>query len=217
VGSSDRRIDAATRRARASLLELGDEARRHRIEHGLSQARVARAVGVSRAQVGRIERGETPNVSVRALARLLAAVGMDLSVRAYPGGEPIRDAAHVALLRRLRQMAGAAWAWTTEVAIGPAGDRRAWDATISHGGIVIGVEAETRVRDLQAVLRRVTLKQHDSGVSRVVLLLADTRSNRRVVREFAPELHEAFPVQAGLATGALRAGTDPGGNAIVLL
>ena len=217
VGTRERTVDAASRRSKAAVAAVGEEIRRARLEHGLSQAAVGAAAGVSRSQVSRIERGGVLNVSVRVLARLAAAVGLDLSVRAYPGGEPIRDAPHVALLRRLRAAVGNGWAWRAEVPVGPEGDQRAWDAVLARREVRVAVEAETRVRDFQALVRRVALKQRDSGVASVLLLLTDTRWNRRIVREFAIEWREAFPVDRRRALASLSAGEDPGGNAIVLL
>ena len=69
-------------------------------------------------------------------------------------------------------------------------DQRAWDAvitTVAQAGdgrprrCLIGVEAETRLRDLQALQRRLALKRRDGGVDRVILLVADTRSNRAIL------------------------------------
>ena len=60
-------------------------------------------------------------------------------------------------------------------------DFRAWDAVVSGVGWTIGVEAETHVRDLQALERRLALKQRDGAMSLVILLLADTRHHRELM------------------------------------
>ncbi len=78
------------------------------------------------------------------------------------------------------------------------------------------VEAETRLDDLQALERRVRIKQRDLRIRRVILLVADTRHNRSVVTAH-PELVERFPVTMRACLAALRAGRDPGGDSIVLL
>ena len=98
-----------------------------------------------------------------------------------------------------------------------AGDMRAWDAEIRGARVRIGVEAETRVTDLQALLRRIALKARDSGVDRVLLLLAETRTNRAFVREFHDVLASDYPVAGRVALAELAAGHDPGGNAVVML
>jgi hypothetical protein len=97
------------------------------------------------------------------------------------------------------------------------GDRRAWDAVISGVGFRIGVEAETRIRDVQELLRRIALKKRDGGVDRVILLVADTRANRATLRAFDAVLKSSFPVSSRDALAALGSGRDPGGDAIVIL
>ena len=78
------------------------------------------------------------------------------------------------------------------------------------------VDAETVLDDIQAVERRVTLKQRDGGVEHVILLVADTRRNRRALRA-APAAFGAFSRDARTVLRALRRGDGPGTSAIVLL
>jgi hypothetical protein len=99
------------------------------------------------------------------------------------------------------------------------GDLRAWDAVWTHRatGLRIHVEAETRLGDVQALLRRLALKRRDGGVARLVLVVADTRTDRAVVRAAAAELAGAFPAEIRQAMVGLRAGTDPGADVMLLL
>jgi transcriptional regulator with XRE-family HTH domain len=151
--------------------ELMREARESRFGYGLSQDDVARAIGMSRSRYSRIERGLVPTVSLVTAAEMLAVVGLDLSVRTYPSGEPIRDAAHAALLERLRRLLHGSLRWRTEVPLPDPRERRAWDAVVSGRDAIglwqMGVEAETRPRDLQALERRLALKERDGGVDAV--------------------------------------------------
>jgi transcriptional regulator with XRE-family HTH domain len=185
----------------------------------MSQQALADQVGVSRARVSRIERDEEPDVPAWLLARMAVHVGLDLSVKTYPGGDPILDAAQQRLLGRLRKRLGDAWAWQFEVALPIPGDLRAWDSvgTCAGNGLVIHVEAETRIDDIQALLRRIGRKCRDGGATRVLLVVADTRHNREVVEAAAAELREMFPADPRYALGALAGGKDPGANALVLL
>lgn len=212
-----RSFDRATDRARQQFTDFVRELRTARVDRGLSLDDVGRAVGLSPAQVSRIERALVPSVSVLQLARLSSAVGLDLTVRAYPGGEAIRDAAHAALLDRFRAKLHRSLAWRTEVPLPIPGDPRAWDATIRGTGWILGIEAETRPRDLQALERRIALKRRDGGVDRVVLLLGDSRHNRSLLRDHADALLVHFPVPGRRALELLGAGVDPGGSAVVLL
>jgi hypothetical protein len=148
---------------------------------------------------------------------LLAVVGLELSVRAYPAGQPIRDAAHRALLERLRARVSSAIAWRFEVPLGRTGDQRAWDAVLLMGSSQIAVEAETRPRDVQALQRRIALKRRDDpGIASVILLLADTRHNRSLFRECGEAFRADLPLAATEIMAALKVGRDPGGSGVVL-
>lgn len=217
MGTKQRAVDLGAARARSFVAEMGAELRRAREEHGLSQSAVGRAAGISSSQVSRIERGQTKCLSIRQIARLLAVVGLELSVRAYPAGQPIRDAAHRALLERLRARVSPAIAWRFEVPLGRTGDQRAWDAVLLIGSSQIAVEAETRPRDVQALQRRISLKRRDDpGIASVVLLLADTRYNRSLFREYGEAFLADLPLAATEIMAALKVGRDPGGSGIVL-
>jgi transcriptional regulator with XRE-family HTH domain len=196
---------------------LGRELREARLNRGLSQAVAGRAIDVSASTWSRFERGAATGVSVVDLARALAVVGLDLGVRAYPGGQPVRDHAHLALLARLRRSLGPGARWHTEVPLPLPGDHRAWDALIVIERVRIGVEAETRVRDLQELERRLALKHRDGAVDHVILLLAATRHNRLLVREQGERLLASFPVAGRAALERLAMPADPGGSAIILL
>lgn len=195
----------------------GREIRLARIGVGLSMRAVAPAAGVSRTTVWRIERGKATEVPLSSLSRVAAAVGLEASLRLFPAGDPIRDAAHVELLGRLRARINTDLRWRTEVPLPIVGDRRAWDATIAGLGFVIGVEAETRIRDLQAVSRRVNVKRRDGELDHVILLISDTRANRIALRLGEADLREAFPVSQRACLRALREGRDPGGSSIIVL
>jgi transcriptional regulator with XRE-family HTH domain len=216
MGTRERPIDRANRLSATLLAEAGREIRLARIGAGLSQCQVARAAGVSHPTVSRIERGKAPTVSVLVLARVCAAVGLDLSLRLFLGDDPIRDAAHVRLLERLRVHLHPALRWQSEVPLPLPGDRRAWDATIRGEGFTLGVEAETRIRDAQAVVRKTNLKQRDGRLDHVLLLVADTRGNRAAIHHAADQLGE-YPITQRDALQALREGRDPGGSALVIL
>ncbi len=215
MATRDRPIDRGRRRGRELRADLGRELRTARIGAGLSQAAVGHAVGIHRSAIGKIERATLAGVSIQRLAETLAIVGLELSCRAYPVGPPLRDAAHIALLGRSRDRIGAAWHWQYEVPMGLPGDLRAWDAVLAGATLRIGVEAETRLRDVQALLRRIEGKRRDSGVGRVLLIVGDTRGNRAAVHAAGPILGATFSIPPTAAWAALRRGRDPGGDAML--
>lgn len=212
-----RPADEGAERGRAIVGDLITEARLARVDRGLTQADVARALGVSRPQLSRMECGLDQALGIVRMSSWLAIVGLELSARAYPGGRPIRDAAHLALLERLRTSLHPSLRWRTEVPMPSAGDARAWDAVVIGRGWTIGVEAETRPTDIQAVQRRIALKVRDSGVERAILLLSRSRHNRDLLRTLDGSLRASFPGDGLRTLELLRAGVDPGANAVIIL
>jgi hypothetical protein len=172
---------------------------------------------MSYSALGRIERGDRRSVGLIEVSTALAVVGLELSARVYPTGRPHRDRAHHQLLERLRARLPPGIDWRVEVPFPDYRDLRAWDAVVRPGGVLVAIEAETRPRDGQELERRLQQKRRDGGVDRLILLLADTRSNRLFARDFGPSLGHDFPVLGSLALTRLAAGLDPGGDSIILL
>lgn len=146
--------------------------------------------------------------------------GLDLALRAYPAGDPIRDRAQLALLERFRSRLHRNLRWRTEVPLPIGGDARAWDAEIRGDEPApwrTRVEAETNIADGQALERRLTLKQRDDPYGHVVLLISDTRANRAAVHVLRDGLREQLPLGTRAILAALRVGCDPKGSGIVIL
>jgi transcriptional regulator with XRE-family HTH domain len=217
MATRSRAVDIGEARARTAVARLAAEARLARVAAGLSQRDVARALVMDRSQYSRIERGLSPHLTLRTASRICAVLGLDLSVRTFPAGDPIRDAAQIALLERLRTRCHGSLSWRTEVPLPIPGDRRAWDATITTSAWSAGIEAETALTDVQALDRRLGLKERDGGMDRVVLLLLDSRRNRATLRGGGDHLRLRFPVDSRTALAAFAVGQDPGGNALILL
>jgi hypothetical protein len=102
------------------------------------------------------------------------------------------------------------------VPVGGTGDLRAWDALLESDRN-IGIDAETRLHDLQALQRHTELKWRDSGVARVVLVVASTRHDRAVIREHRPALASTLPLDTAAVMWALRRGVAPRANGIVII
>jgi hypothetical protein len=97
-----------------------------------------------------------------------------------------------------------------------AGDLRSADGLINGAFGTALVEAETRVTDFQAVERKSALKARDLGADRSILLVADTRINRRSL-DLHPELRERYPVPTRRCLAMLSRGKDPGGDCLIML
>ena len=210
-----RRQDIAVERSRAIRHEIGRALRDARLDRDLSLRAIAEATGISAPVGSRIERGVLESVTFEQVTRMGVAVGLDLAARLYPAGEPIRDAAHAALIGRLKARLHPSLILLTEVPLPMAGDRRAWDAVIRGPGWHMPAEAETRPRDMQALDRRIALKLRDGGFENVLLVLLDSAANRRLVRSAA--IPARFVVDGRSALARLAEGRDPGGSAVVLL
>lgn len=190
------------------------------MDRSLTQQQLGDVAGVSRTWVGRIERGLEDNIPLREYVLLFAAIGQRLSVRGYPVLDSLRDAASVKMLERFRGRLHPELGWGQEVPMPGEGDLRAWDGMVigrEPAPWRLGVEAETRPRDLQALLRRTQLKKQDSGVDGLLLLLLRSRYNQDLVRAHEALLREAFPVPGARAMELLKAGRQPPGDALVLI
>jgi transcriptional regulator with XRE-family HTH domain len=217
VPTRSRPIDRGTERGRRLRISIGAEIRVARIDRDLTLDAVCSAVGVSASTGSRLERGLLEHVDVMLLARMCAVVGLELSMKAYPGGQPIRDAGQLDILRQFAALLHATLAWDTEVPLPSVGDQRAWDGLVRGSGWRYGVEVESAPRDAQATMRRLALKLRDGQVDGILLVLRDTRQSRIFVREIAEAARSSFPVAGSRALELLGVGADPGGSSIIVL
>ncbi len=204
------------KRSRLLRQRLSAELEGARVAGGLSVREVARVVGVSPHRIERAERGGPGALTIDLAARIAPVVGLQLAASLHPNGDPVRDRPQLALLERFRPRLHPSMSWRTEVPMPIAGDLRAADGAIEGGFGTILVEAETRLTDLQAVERKAALKKRDLGADRLILLVADTPNNRKVL-DLHPELRERFPIGTRNCLAALTRGEDPGGDCLVVL
>ena len=196
--------------------QLGSELRNARLAAGLSQQHVARAAGLSRPVVSRAEAARSIPATIEALAVHCAVLGLRLGITTFPDGSPVRDAGQLRLLERLRQLLGPGLAWTAEAVFRSGGDLRAWDVRLD-GQISLGIDAETRLHDIQALQRRTRLKLRDSGVDRVLLLVARTTHNHRGLLAHRDALRALLPADSPEVQRALRKGEIPARDGLLVL
>jgi transcriptional regulator with XRE-family HTH domain len=198
------------------LRELADELRHARLAAGLSQASVASASGVSQGSISRLERSKPPFPDILEAARVAQIVGLDLSLRCFPAKGRLRDAAHIALIQRFLARLPRGVGRRLEAPIRP-DDQRAWDVLLVVDGIRIGVIAETRIRDLQVLLRREHQKQLDGRVDRLLLVASATKHNRAALADSGELLTEAFPLGTRAVLTSLSRGEAPEANGVVII
>ncbi|MGZ8437925.1 MAG: helix-turn-helix domain-containing protein [Candidatus Limnocylindrales bacterium] len=194
---------------------MASEVRVSRVGAGLSLREVGAAADVDHASLWRFERRQS-DLQIDDLAAVCQILGLDLAIRAYPAGDPIRDVAHARLLARFKARLSPSLGWSTEVPVAGPGDLRAWDAVIRGHAWRLPVEAETAIDDAQAIERKLGLKLRDGGAHHLVLLVADTRRNRRALAA-APAAFVSLPLRTRQVLRDLAAGRDPGTSGIVML
>ena len=68
------------------LFNIGQQIRQARKKSKISQAELAKSMGMSRTTIGQIENGTVQEIGVRKLIRTLEFLGLELRVR--PAGQP---------------------------------------------------------------------------------------------------------------------------------
>lgn len=214
MATKERRSERGRQRGLRMRAEIGRAYRLARRSAGLTQASVARLVGTSQASISRIERAKG-DAGLTLLAMIGSIIGLDLVVKVYPGGAPIRDAGHIKLADRLRRLLPTEFVWQTECLMPMPGDQRSIDAVIVTPSLGTGFELESRLFDGQALVRRTLLKQRDANLACMILVFADTIANRRAVAAADATLGPAFPLGARRLLSALRSGRTPEANGIL--
>lgn len=207
----------ATRLARWILVDIGREFRLARISSGMRQVDVAKLLGTSKSHVCRVEHAQVARLSIAAIARHAAAVGLKPSVKLWPAGRRLLDKPQIELLARLRARLHPSWSWATEVPMPQPNDLRSGDCLIAVPGCRALVEAFTRLSDWQGQTSAAARKKRDLGADRLILLVAATHANRRAAAEAAAVADGSFPLGTKATLAALAEGRDPGADAIVFL
>lgn len=196
---------------------LGDELRTGRHVLGLTLRQLSAAIGVSPSEISRRERGKSRRLRGESLSIHAAAIGLRVSVKLWPVGGGIRDAAQARYIAKFVARVGRLWAVTLEAPIRAAGDLRAVDILLVGHDVRIAVEVITRVADLQAQIRAAQLKARDIGATRLILVIAATHANRNAVASARGTLAAAFDLSTRQLLADLAAGRDPGRDGIIML
>lgn len=218
VGSRETRAARGLARGRGLTAKLVTELLEARKTAGLSQRTVADLLGWSQSELSRMERlVRIDYVSLIDVAEVAAVLGLELSAGLHPAGEPLRDKGHQAVVRRLIATVHESWRVAREVLLPYPGYIRAWDVVLRMAGCIVGIEVETRVRDIQGLTRRMRTRQREGGTDVVVLVLAESTHNRRVLPELLEALGPEFATSPRAVLKAMREGKPIPGSAVILL
>ena len=197
--------------------ELGDQLRTGRLILGVTQKRLGAKIGVSQGEISRRELGRSRRLMGEPLAVHAAAVGLKVSVKLWPVGGGMRDAAQTRYVAAFVARVGRLWSVVLEAPMQLAGDLHAVDVLLVRGDVRIAVEVITRLADLQAQVRAAQLKARDIGATRLIIVVAATHANRRVLAEARATLVAGFDLDSRRLLADLAAGRDPGRDGILML
>jgi hypothetical protein len=183
----------------------------------VSQRAIATILGWSQTDYWRFENARTRATSIVDISAVGAALGLELSAGLHPHGEAIRDKGHQALIARFRALLSQSFKVLAEVPLPLPGDPRAWDLLLRLAGQIIGIEVETRIRDMQRLVRHVHQRERDGGADEIVLVLAASRTNRDLVDDLRSALGPRYSTSPRAILKALRAGEPLPGSGVILI
>lgn len=182
---------------------------------------MADELGCSQANLWRIEANEVQDMTVVRLSEMASVLGLELSIALYELGDPIRDMGQQALAGRFAALLSPKWRVTSETLLPLPGDLRSWDKLLrligGDRGQLVGVDLETRIRDIQALVRRTRLRERDGGVDAILLVLSDSATNRHLVGQLRDALGPDYATSSRQLLKALREGTELPGSGVVPL
>jgi transcriptional regulator with XRE-family HTH domain len=220
VASKQTRVVRGRRRSSLLVARALQELATVPMTLGVSQRAMAQELGWSQSRLWRMEAGKSDEVSVKALCEMASVLGLEASFGLHPLGDPIRDKGQQALGYRLNARLAPVWRVTNETLLPMPGDLRSWDKLLRltvEPHQRVGVDLETRIRDIQALVRRTRLRERDGGVDRILLVLSDSATNRRLVDELRDSLGSDYATSTRLLLRGLRAGSPLPGSGVIVI
>ncbi len=221
MASRETRRQRGLRRGRSLALRCISELRDQRVVAGVSQRSMAGELSISQAHLWRIEASQVSDPGLIRLSEMASVLGLELAVSLHPIGDPLRDRGHQALAQRFDRILSPSWRVTNEALLPNPGDRRAWDKLLrlmhAAGRHIVGADLESRIRDVQALVRRTRARERDGGVDSILIVLSDSATNRRLVGELIHALGPDYATPRRLIVAALRDGRPLPGCGVILL
>lgn len=196
---------------------LLSEVRVARLTRNVSQRAVATELGWSHSRFQRFESNTDGGLALADICQVGAVLGLELGAGLHAVGDGLVDAGHRALIGRFRAVLASSWQVALEVPLAIAGDQRSWDLLLRIPEQLVGVEAETRVRDEQELVRRVRARERDGGADLILLVLSNSAHNRTLVSELRATLGKSYETGPRAILAALRQGRPLPGSGVILL
>jgi hypothetical protein len=176
---------------------------------------------MDRSIVTRLERGSFDDLGITRLSEIASVLGYEVSVGLHPIGDPVRDKGQLACGRRFGALLSDRWRVTDETLLPGAGEQRAWDKllrlTDAAPRYQVGADIESRVWDIQAIVRRTRARERDGQVDHILIVLADSAHNRRIADELRRALGADYATGSPRIMAALRKGERLSGSGVVLV
>lgn len=221
MATKETRVGRGRRRGQMLTQRLIRELRDARVVAGLSQSALARELDLDPSNIWRLEAQELADVGVVRLSEIASVLGYEVSVGLHPVGDPVRDKGQLACGRRFGGMLSDRWQVTDEALLPGAGEQRAWDKLLrlvdAAPRYLVGVDIESRVHDVQALVRRTRARERDGRVDHILIVLADTAHNRRIADELRASLGPDYATGPRRIMAALRKGERLPGSGVVLV
>lgn len=187
----------------------------------LSLRQLAHELDSSPAALVRLMAGRRADLGIVELSEVASVLGYEISLGLHPVGDALRDKGQLAIGRRFQAILPANWRVTDETLLPGAGELRAWDKLLRLVGAsppyLVGVDIESRVHDVQALVRRTRLRERDGQVDAILVVLGDTATNRRVVDELRAGLGSDYARSPRSVLRSLRSGERLVGSGVVLI
>jgi transcriptional regulator with XRE-family HTH domain len=221
MATKETRLLRGRRRGQMLAARAVRELRDARLLAGLSLSAVADAVDIDQSNLWRFEAGSLTDLGIVRLSEIASVLGYEVSVGLHPIGDPLRDKGQLACGRRFDALLNERWRVTDETLLPGAGEQRAWDKLLrlmdATPRYLVGVDIESRVWDVQAIVRRTRQRERDGQVDHILIVLAGTAHNRRVADELRNGLGVDYQAGARSLLAGLRRGERLVGPGVVLV
>lgn len=195
-----------------------------RVLLGISQRTLAQELGCSQANLWRMEANKS-EVTITRLSEMASLLGLELSMGLHELGDPLRDKGQQVVGKRFEGLLSTNWFVTSEALLPMPGDLRSWDKLLrlrptkdaAAARHLVGVDLESRIRDIQALVRRTRLRERDGGVDRILMVCSDSATNRRLVAQLREALGPEYATTPRAILRALRDGTELPGSGVILV
>jgi hypothetical protein len=182
---------------------------------------MASQIGLSQPQYWRTEADEVHDLSLTRLCEMASLLGLDVTLTFHPLGDPIRDTGQQAVGGRFDRLLASVWVVTNETLLPMPGDTRAWDKLLRLPSeperYLVGVDLESRIRDIQDLVRRTRLRERDGGADDILIVLSDSATNRRLADQLRAALGADYTCSGRAILAALRAGRRLPGSGVILI